>query len=666
LGSFFMTVRINASSAGLTETVDATGILELQTANTTALIIDTSQNANFTSTGAITVPVGTTAQRPTGSNGMIRYNTTLATFEYYTANAWALANVTPPPVNTVAPVVSGSTTVGGNATVTTGTWSYSPTSYGYQWFANNSAISANATSNVFTITSTQNGANLYCNVTAINAAGNSTPAKSNTVGPVTSTYTASYLVIAGGGGGGGGNGGGGGAGGYLANTATFTPGVVYTVTVGGGGGDSGSGSNSVVSGTGLTTITSVGGGGGNGGSGGSGAGGQGGSVGNIGTYGGSGTAGQGFGAGYGFSYAGGGGGGSANAGGNAYNKGDDWGQGGAAGSGTASSITGTSVTRAGGGGGGSSANLNISTMAVNPTGEILFPNSGFQNGQIIGYTDQANNSTTTLSVAFPTGYVGVNSNTGLWTVENQDSFASIYYGDFCAGKFVVAGNNQGATGQLPYITAGTNGDMTIVGAASVNISTPSLLQNGVPIGGGGGATGPTGPQGPAGANGANGAQGATGPTGAPGAGSPNLTLSTLNLNGGTNEINMASLITAEAVIWGTGNGLTLSTIKELNGGTPMSYSVQPFNTPVNFQVGYVEDCPYSSTILFVVPFSNDNVCVQLTATNKDTSGGGNPNISLNNAYGNTGNGVSSIGFQADTRNQGVGYAGSFFYIATSL
>ena len=70
-----MTVRINASSAGLTETVDTSGILEFQTANTSALVIDASQNANFTSTGAIILPSGTTNNRPTGVNGMIRYNT---------------------------------------------------------------------------------------------------------------------------------------------------------------------------------------------------------------------------------------------------------------------------------------------------------------------------------------------------------------------------------------------------------------------------------------------------------------------------------------------------------------------------------------------------------------------------------------------------------------
>jgi hypothetical protein len=320
-----MTTKINASTAGLTETVDTSGILELQTANTSAVIIDATQNANFVSTGAITVPVGTTAQRPTATNGMIRYNTTTSAFEYYANGTWATANVTPPPTNTVAPVVSGSTTVGGNATVTTGTWNYSPTGYYYQWYANTSAIS-NATANVFTITSSQNGANLYCNVTAYNVAGNSAPAKSNVVGPVTSTYTMTYFIAAGGGGGSNGGGsGGGGAGGVAASSATVTPGTVYTMTVGGGGGGSSSGSTSSIS-----TINSASGGGG-GSYGGSGA--QGGSSGN-GNAGNSGNPSQGY---YG------GGGGSGGAAGNRDG-----------GPGTATSITGSSVTYAGGGGGGNS------------------------------------------------------------------------------------------------------------------------------------------------------------------------------------------------------------------------------------------------------------------------------------------------------------------------
>lgn len=84
-----MTTIINASSAGLVETIDNSGILELQTANTAAIIIDASQNANFAGTGAITLPVGTTAERPTGVNGMMRYNSNTSKIEVFVANAWA-------------------------------------------------------------------------------------------------------------------------------------------------------------------------------------------------------------------------------------------------------------------------------------------------------------------------------------------------------------------------------------------------------------------------------------------------------------------------------------------------------------------------------------------------------------------------------------------------
>ena len=85
-----------------------------------------------------------------------------------------------------------------------------------------------------------------------------------------------YLVVAGGGSGGTGYySGGGGAGGYLASTVNLNPGATYTVTVGGGGAGvnsntfGNSGSNSVLSGTGITTVTAVGGGGGAGGTSGS-------------------------------------------------------------------------------------------------------------------------------------------------------------------------------------------------------------------------------------------------------------------------------------------------------------------------------------------------------------------------------------------------------------
>ena len=42
----------------------------------------------FSGTNAVTLPVGTTGQRPTAAQGMIRYNTTTSSFEGYNGSAW--------------------------------------------------------------------------------------------------------------------------------------------------------------------------------------------------------------------------------------------------------------------------------------------------------------------------------------------------------------------------------------------------------------------------------------------------------------------------------------------------------------------------------------------------------------------------------------------------
>jgi hypothetical protein len=47
-----------------------------------------SGNVTFSSTGAITTPVGTTGQRPSPTTGMLRFNSTGTSFEGYNGSAW--------------------------------------------------------------------------------------------------------------------------------------------------------------------------------------------------------------------------------------------------------------------------------------------------------------------------------------------------------------------------------------------------------------------------------------------------------------------------------------------------------------------------------------------------------------------------------------------------
>lgn len=50
--------------------------------------LDISGDVNFTGTGAVKVPTGTTAERPTGATGDFRFNSTLGSFEGYNGTEW--------------------------------------------------------------------------------------------------------------------------------------------------------------------------------------------------------------------------------------------------------------------------------------------------------------------------------------------------------------------------------------------------------------------------------------------------------------------------------------------------------------------------------------------------------------------------------------------------
>lgn len=90
----------------------------------------------------------------------------------------------PTPGNTVAPAVTGTTTEGQALSTTNGTWSNSPTSYGYQWKRDGSWI-LGATASTYTLTGADVGALITCTVTAFNADG-AGQATSNAVGPIVS------------------------------------------------------------------------------------------------------------------------------------------------------------------------------------------------------------------------------------------------------------------------------------------------------------------------------------------------------------------------------------------------------------------------------------------------------------------------------------------------
>lgn len=78
----------SAAATGLYKVSDATANLAFQVNGSNVLVINNTQYANFSATGALILPNGTTAQRPTGTNGMLRYNTSNNVFEVFANTTW--------------------------------------------------------------------------------------------------------------------------------------------------------------------------------------------------------------------------------------------------------------------------------------------------------------------------------------------------------------------------------------------------------------------------------------------------------------------------------------------------------------------------------------------------------------------------------------------------
>jgi len=98
-----MPVLLAGATSGVT-TVQATDTVTATMTLPSVTGIVPTQNST---TGALTLPVGTTAQRPTASTGMVRYKSTLGVMEYYNGTAWYSVTGTTPPTAVEYLVVAG-------------------------------------------------------------------------------------------------------------------------------------------------------------------------------------------------------------------------------------------------------------------------------------------------------------------------------------------------------------------------------------------------------------------------------------------------------------------------------------------------------------------------------------------------------------------------------
>ena len=314
---------LNPIFSGLltTDTLATGGAANIGGTLAVASTLSAAEDVQFTGTGRMLVPKGTTAQRPaTPAAGSVRYNTTLNYLENYNGTAWkAVGDVVP------ADVSDEVNTATGYFQVPVGISAQRPVT------PLEGIIRYNSEFDIYEgyINSTWHRFQTYPQ----------------------GAYTINFLIVAGGGGGGPGGaaGGGGGGGGFIASSLAVTPGATYTVVIGGGGAANTPGTNSSITGVAIANgggnggaATANGSTGGSGGGGGSGAGDP-----TLKGFGGAGTSGQGFAGGNGDTFVGGGGGGGSAVGGNAAGAGA-----GNGGAGFANTLTGTTVYYSGGGGGG--------------------------------------------------------------------------------------------------------------------------------------------------------------------------------------------------------------------------------------------------------------------------------------------------------------------------
>ena len=98
-----------------------------------------------------------------------------------------------PPVNTVAPAITGTAEVGQTLTCSQGTWTgTAPITYAYQWKRDGSNIGS-ATNSTYTLVSADGGTTVSCTVTATNGVGSASANATGVAVPVPWSNTYSFL-----------------------------------------------------------------------------------------------------------------------------------------------------------------------------------------------------------------------------------------------------------------------------------------------------------------------------------------------------------------------------------------------------------------------------------------------------------------------------------------
>ena len=116
--------------------------------------ITATADSAFNGTGALQLPVGTTAQQPTGAIGKLRFNSTTSQFEGYTGSAWssvggsALSNDTTTATNLYPLFATATTGTALNVYTSNAKYLYKPSTgdlQSSQLIANNGLVLNNAT-----------------------------------------------------------------------------------------------------------------------------------------------------------------------------------------------------------------------------------------------------------------------------------------------------------------------------------------------------------------------------------------------------------------------------------------------------------------------------------------------------------------------------------------